>query len=243
MECCHLNVKDVGKVVCVGRNYKAHCLELGNSIPKIPILFLKPSSSIKACEYDKLTNKCLEGTISLPSDIGDIHYEVELAVVIGEEMCCVSPKEALKKIKGYSIALDLTAREYQKKEIKESMPWTLSKCRDEFLPFCSSIATDKNIDYKNIEIYLKINEKDVQRANTNDMIFEIPNLLSYISSVMTLQPNDVLITGTPKGVGKLSPGQKLEFGFRCLTSNVERKCTFKTKEKEKIPHDVMVYNE
>ncbi|ESR32763.1 putative acylpyruvase FAHD1 [Citrus sinensis] len=173
------------KIVAVGRNYAAHAKELGNAVPKEPVLFLKPTSSY-------LGNG---GTIEVPHPLDSLHHEVELAVVIGQKARDVPETTAMDYVGGYAVALDMTAREIQSsaKLPKSAVP-----------------------DPHNLELWLKVDGEIRQKGSTKDMIFKIPYLISHISSIMTLFEGDVILTGTPQGVGPVKVGQKITAGITGL---------------------------
>ncbi len=178
------------KIVCVGRNYGAHARELGNEVPKEPLFFMKPPSSLLAPG----------GTVLLPPESERVDYEGELAVVIGKRARRVKPEAALAHVFGYAVACDVTARDLQKKDGQ----WTRAKGFDTFCPIGPHVVTD--IDASSLQLSLKVNGEVRQAASTSDMVFGIPELISHLSAVMTLEPGDLLLTGTPEGVGPLSNG-------------------------------------
>ncbi|RDY11071.1 Acylpyruvase FAHD1, mitochondrial [Mucuna pruriens] len=204
------------KIVAVGRNYAAHAKELGNAVPKEPVLFLKPTSSY-------LKNG---GTIQIPHNEGSLHHEVELAVVIAKKARDVSESSAIDYVAGYALALDMTARDLQAAAKSAGLPWSLAKGQDTFTPISSILpkATVPNPD--DLELWLKVDEEIRQKGSTKDMIFKIPFLISYISSVMTLFEGDVILTGTPPGVGPVKEGQTITAGITGLVDvqfNVEKR--------------------
>ena len=175
------------KIVCVGRNYVEHAKELGNEVPKIPLIFLKPPSSIINPGE----------TIILPPQSKQVEHEGELVVVIGKRARNVTAEDAKNYIYGYTIGNDITARDLQRTDDQ----WTRSKGFDTFCPFGPWIDTD--FDISDALITCKVSGEPRQMASTRDMVFSVPTLIAYISSVMTLEPGDILFTGTPSGVGKL----------------------------------------
>ncbi len=180
------------KVVCVGSNYLDHVKEVGGEVPKEPLLFLKPSSAVIGPGEP----------ILLPTDLSDeVHHEAELAIVIGALLQRVTPQEALKGIFGFTCANDVTARDLQRAEPQ----WTRGKGFDSFLPLGPAISTD--IDPRNVQIRCLVDGEVRQDGSTSDMVFDVATLVSYISQVMTLLPSDIILTGTPAGVGPLLPGQ------------------------------------
>ncbi|MBI1794740.1 MAG: fumarylacetoacetate hydrolase family protein [Chloroflexi bacterium] len=181
------------KIVCVGRNYVEHAKELGNDVPKIPLIFLKPPSSIINPGE----------TILLPPQSKQVEHEAELVVVIGKRARNVTAEEAKNYIFGYTVGNDVTARDLQKTDGQ----WTRAKGFDTFCPFGPWIDTDFNI--ADALITCKVNGQPRQMASTRDMVFSVPTLVAYISSVMTLEPGDIIFTGTPAGVGELKSGDEV----------------------------------
>ncbi|GMG36505.1 unnamed protein product [Ambrosiozyma monospora] len=198
-------VKQAGKILCIGRNYLAHIQELNNAKPITPFFFLKPSSSIL------LPN---QGPILIPQGV-KVHHEVELACIVGKTLQNLDPvkfgpEEALDSISGYALGIDLTARNVQNEAKAKGLPWSIAKGFDTFLPLSAEIPKQKITDPYNVELNLKINGQQRQKDLTNLMIFPIHKFLSKMSSIMTLQPGDIILTGTPKGVGPVVPGDVVE---------------------------------
>ncbi|XXG84282.1 hypothetical protein AAC387_Pa10g1828 [Persea americana] len=194
------------KIVAVGRNYAAHAKELGNAVPKEPVLFLKPTSSY-------LQNG---GTIEVPHPWESLDHEVELAVVIGKKGRDVAEGSAMDHVGGYALALDMTAREIQASAKSAGLPWTVAKGQDTFTPISDMLPKSMVPDPDNLELWLKVDDEVRQKGLTRDMIFKIPYLISHISSIMTLMEGDVILTGTPKGVGPVRAGQKITAGITGL---------------------------
>ncbi|HEK24964.1 MAG: fumarylacetoacetate hydrolase family protein [Hydrogenobaculum sp.] len=196
------------KIVCVGLNYKAHAKELNMDIPKEPLLFLKPTSSIILDqEY-----------ILYPKSSTRVDYEGELAIVISKQSKKLSYKDAKDAILGFSIANDVTARDLQKKDIQ----FTRSKSFDTFCPIGPTIV--KDIDPFNLNIKTFLNNELKQSGHTSDMIFDVYEIVSFISYVMTLYPHDIIITGTPPGVGPMQKEDKVSIeieGIGILTNTVK----------------------
>jgi 2-keto-4-pentenoate hydratase/2-oxohepta-3-ene-1,7-dioic acid hydratase in catechol pathway len=184
------------KILCVGRNYKAHANELGNDVPVEPLLFLKPSSSL----LDP------EGTVELPPTTisNRVDHEAELAVVIGKRVRRASIEDAASAIFGCTVAGDITARDLQKKDGQ----WTRAKGMDGFCPVGPVVVA--GLDPSALSIECRVNGEARQRGVTEDMIFTVPFVIAYASQVMTLEPGDVILTGTPPGVGPLHGGDLLE---------------------------------
>ncbi|CAN1129792.1 Probable acylpyruvase FAHD1, mitochondrial [Linum perenne] len=194
------------KIVGVGRNYAAHAKELGNAVPKEPVLFLKPTSSY-------LDNG---GTIEIPHPLESLHHEVELAVVIGQKARDVAEASAMDYVGGYALALDMTAREIQASAKSAGLPWTVAKGQDTFTPISSILPKSAVPDPDNLELWLKVDGEVRQQGSTKDMMFKIPFLISHISSIMTLFEGDVILTGTPPGVSPVKAGQKVTAGITGL---------------------------
>ena len=182
------------KIVCVGRNYVEHAKELGNEVPKVPLIFMKPPSSIIA--YGE--------TILLPPQSAQVEHEAELVIVIGKRGRNVTAENARKHILGYTIGNDVTARDLQKTDGQ----WTRAKGFDTFCPFGPWIDTD--FDPADAVITCRVNGQMRQMASTRDMVFNVGVLIAYISSVMTLEPGDLIFTGTPSGVGELKNGDRVD---------------------------------
>lgn len=183
-----------GKIVCVGRNYAAHAKELGNEVPERPLLFFKPSSALIA-DGD---------AILLPAASARVEHEAEIAVVIGATARQVSEAEAMHHVAGLTCANDVTARDLQKLDGQ----WARAKGFDTFCPL-GPLVTD-GVNWDTLEIIGRVNGEVRQHGHVRDMIFSIPYLVSYISHIMTLDPGDLILTGTPEGVGPLAPGDVVE---------------------------------
>ncbi len=199
------------KIVCVGKNYAKHIKEMGGTgdLPKEPGIFLKGINA--------LSNP--GDPIPYPSWTNELHYEGELAVVIARQMKNVSEQDALDYVLGYTCACDVTARDKQKSDLQ----WARGKASDKFCPVGPWLETD--LDTSRLSVQTKINGELRQDGNTEDLIFSVPVILSYISSFMTLEPGDVVLTGTPDGVGPLKVGDTVEItveGIGTLTNIVEK---------------------
>lgn len=181
------------KIIGVGLNYYSTIKLLNATVPEEPVIFLKPPSTVIGDGEN----------IIYPSDVKELGYEVELAVVIKDKIKNVSIEDALKHVFGYTIANDLTA-----KDKMTGGPWTKAKSYDTFLPLGPWIVTDLNPEDIKLEMYL--NGERTQSGSTSDMVFNVAYLISYISKIMTLNPGDVIITGTPPGAGLLKPGDCIE---------------------------------
>jgi len=183
------------KIVCIGRNYHDHAKELGNTVPDHPLIFLKPVSSLIA-----------DGeTIVLPSQSTQVEHEGEIAVIIGKRARNVSAADALEYVAGYAPLNDVTARDLQRTDDQ----WTRAKGFDTFCPIGSMTPAD-GIEPSTLEVICSVNGEVRQHGLAADMAFPIPVLIEYITSVMTLEPGDVIATGTPAGIGPLTPGDVVE---------------------------------
>ncbi|KFH48102.1 putative hydrolase-like protein [Hapsidospora chrysogenum ATCC 11550] len=201
------SLKQASKVVCIGRNYADHIAELNNMKPKQPFFFLKPPSSIVLPG---------QGACQRPKGV-DLHYEVELALVIGKlvrDLRADDTQGALDAIRAYAIAIDMTARNVQNEAKKKGLPWDIAKGFDTFLPMSNVIPKTAIADPHDVELFLEVNGETRQKGSTNLMIYQIPRILSDISKVMALQPGDIVLTGTPAGVGPVVPGDVMRAGVR-----------------------------
>ncbi|HEU4563382.1 MAG TPA: fumarylacetoacetate hydrolase family protein [Gemmatimonadaceae bacterium] len=183
-----------GKIVCVGRNYRGHAREMGNEVPKEPLLFLKPPSSVIPSGEP----------IVLPRASRQVEYEGEIGVVIARRLHRATAEEARGAIAGVVAVNDVTARDLQRTDGQ----WTRAKGFDSFCPVGEGpVAVD---DLGALEVITRVNGAERQRGRASDMAFPIPDLLAYISRIMTLEPGDLIATGTPAGVGPLAPGDTVE---------------------------------
>jgi 2-keto-4-pentenoate hydratase/2-oxohepta-3-ene-1,7-dioic acid hydratase in catechol pathway len=190
----------VGKVLCVGRNYVDHARELGNPVPERPLVFLKPSTALVTFEDE----------ITLPPGGGVCHFETEVAVLIGSVLKNAEEGQVLPAVAGYGIGLDLTLRELQNQLKEKAHPWELAKSFDASCPLTRFIPRNE-ISYPQqaLEFSLRINGETRQMGCSEDMIFPIPELIRFMSQSFTLLPGDVVMTGTPAGVGPLQDGDEL----------------------------------
>ncbi|MBT8401551.1 MAG: fumarylacetoacetate hydrolase family protein [Rhodothermia bacterium] len=201
-----------GKLICVGRNYAAHAAEMKSEIPKQPLLFLKPSTSLVGDG----------GSVVIPPMSSDVHHELELVLVIGQEARGVAEQDAMLYVEGYALGLDMTARDLQAEAKKGGKPWSVAKGFDTFAPIGRFVASAVIEDVGNITMQLQRNAAVVQSCTTRDMIFSPAHLVHYVSHIFTLEPGDLIFTGTPEGVGPVLPGDKLvATGDGLPTLNVE----------------------
>lgn len=207
-------VSNPGKIVCVGLNYEDHAKEGGMDIPEEPILFFKATSSIVGPNDDLI----------IPKNSKKTDWEVELAVIIEKEASYVSEEEAPDYVAGYCLHNDYSEREFQ---LEKGGQWVKGKSCDTFAPLGPYIVTKDEIsDLNNLRLWLEVNGELKQEGSTSELIFSIPYLVSYISHFMTLQPGDIISTGTPAGVGLgfnppqyLKPGDNVELGIEGLGSS------------------------
>ena len=192
-------------IVCVGKNYAKHVVEMGGSadaLPTEPGLFLKALNALSGPGDD----------VPYPSWTTELHYEGELAVVIARTMRDVAPDDALAHVLGYTIALDVTARDAQRRDLQ----WARAKSADGFCPVGPWLETD--LDPSDLSVQTRVNGELKQDGHTRDLIFSVPEILSAISRFLTLEPGDLVLTGTPDGVGPLRPGDEVEVTIDAIGS-------------------------
>jgi 2-keto-4-pentenoate hydratase/2-oxohepta-3-ene-1,7-dioic acid hydratase in catechol pathway len=182
------------KIICVGRNYLAHAKELGNDVPPLPMLFFKPPSALIGPGEP----------IVLPPTSRQVEYEAEIGVVIGGRLRGADEREAEQGIRGFVCLNDVTCRDLQKTDGQ----WGRAKGYDTFCPVGPAVT--HGLDWRSLEVIGRVNGQERQRAPATDMHFQIPFLVSYISGIMTLEPGDLIATGTPSGVGPLRDGDVVE---------------------------------
>ncbi len=189
----------VGKIVCIGRNYVDHAKELNNEVPKEPLLFMKPSSAIVS----------MEEPVKVPQGRGEVHFETELAILIGERLTNVDEQAAQHGIAGVGLALDLTLRDLQSELKSKVHPWERAKAFDGSCPLSPFLTPASVGDLADVQIRLTVDGEVRQEGNSAQMITPILKLISHISQWFTLEPGDVVLTGTPAGVGELKSGDNL----------------------------------
>lgn len=190
------------KILCVGRNYAAHAKELGNEVPKAPLLFLKPPSSLIGPG----------DAVVIPPETARVEHEAELGVVLGRRASRVSREDAMSFVFGYTAVCDVTARDVQRADVQ----FTRGKGMDTFCPVGPWIETD--LDPAELTVECFVGGERRQHGNTRDMVFGVAELVSYASHAMTLEPGDLLVTGTPEGVGPLVDGDALEVRIEAVGS-------------------------
>jgi len=199
------------KIICVGRNYAKHIEEMNSTPTKDPVLFLKPNSAL---------HPFIE-PLPIPTNLGEVHHEIELAVCIGQSATNVTSEQAEQSIAGYGLALDLTLRDVQSEAKKAGLPWASAKGFDNSCPISEFVDMQAVKDAHNLELELKVNGEIRQQGNTSHMLFRIPELIAYASRFYTFERGDIFLTGTPAGVGPLVAGDKIE-------AHIEQVGTYKT---------------
>ena len=189
----------IGKILCIGRNYSEHIKELGNATPEAPVIFIKPASSVIG-----------EGeAIVIPPYSHDCHHEAELALLIGRRGKDIPVDRAMEYISGYGVGIDLTLRDVQSELKKKGLPWEIAKGFDTACPLSAFVEASKVADPQNLQIRMTVNGEVRQDGNTSMMIHRIPSIISYMSGSFTLEPGDVILTGTPAGVSRIVSGDRL----------------------------------
>lgn len=196
----------VGKAVCVGRNYAAHARELGNAVPDAPILFMKPAAAFVP----------LQDGFPIPAGRGECHHETEICILIGRELRNASVDDCLKAIAGVGLGLDLTLRDLQNDLKKKGYPWELAKAFDGAAPLSPFLSPESFGDFTAVKFSLAVNGHLRQEGNSADMITSVLALLEHVSSIFTLMPGDVVMTGTPEGVAALQQGDVLSLEMASL---------------------------
>jgi acylpyruvate hydrolase len=190
----------IGKIVCLARNYAEHARELGNETPAAPVLFMKPASSVIG-DGD---------TVRIPPYSQECHYEVELAVLIGKQCRAVSPENALEYVAGYGTAIDMTLRDVQNGLKAKGLPWEIAKGFDSACPLSDFVPASAVPDPHNLRLRLSVNGELRQNGCSSDMINRIPQVIAHVSAIFTMEPGDVILTGTPAGVGQIVAGDVME---------------------------------
>ena len=189
-----------GKIVCLGRNYESHAREMNTDFPTEPLVFLKPSTAlIQSGE-----------SVIIPKISRDLHHEVEMVLLLGKKGRNVGKGDALRYVSGYGVGLDMTLRDVQAEAKKKGLPWTVAKGFDTSAPVSEFVQAEKVPDPHNLDIMLRVNGQLRQSSNTRNMIFRIGDIIAFTSSIFTLEPGDLIFTGTPDGVGSVVVGDELE---------------------------------
>ncbi|KAF7719061.1 Fumarylacetoacetase family protein [Penicillium ucsense] len=202
------------KVMCIGRNYADHIAELNNIAPKQPFFFLKPSSSILPPN---------SGPVLRPKGV-NLHYEVELGLVMGKTVRDLDPQDeqgALDAIESYVLAIDMTGRNVQEEAKKKGLPWSIAKGFDTFMPISQVIPKSRIPNPHDAFLRLRVNETEKQADSTGLMLYRIPQQLAHISRIMTLEKGDIVLTGTPKGVGQVKAGDMMHASIEVDGQEIE----------------------
>jgi acylpyruvate hydrolase len=188
------------KIICVGRNYSEHAKELNNDVPAEPILFMKPKSALLLPEKP----------LYYPEFTDDLHYECEVVLKIGKNGKYIQKRFAKKYFDAISVGIDFTARDLQRKQQQNGLPWEIAKAFDASAAVGSFVAITEDTDMNDLQFQLKINDQVVQNGNTKNMIFDFDTIIAYASQFFTLNIGDLIFTGTPAGVGPVNVNDKLE---------------------------------
>lgn len=190
----------IGKILCIGRNYVDHIKELGNEAPAAPVVFMKPATSVIGNGE----------AVVIPAYSRECHYEAELAVLIGEECKNIPEAEALSHVAGYGVAIDMTLRDVQDGLKKKGLPWDIAKGFDTSCPLSDFVPAAQVSDPQNLTIRLKLNSEERQNGSTSLMITPVARIISHLSTIFTLEEGDIILTGTPAGVGQVVSGDRME---------------------------------
>lgn len=189
-----------GKLLCIGKNYVAHAIEMGGTGTDDPVAFLKPASALVPDG----------GAVVIPPQSSDVHHELELVAVVGEGGKDIAEADALGHVAAYALGLDMTARDLQSAAKKKGAPWSVAKGFDTFAPLGPLVPASEIADPQALELVLTVDGKERQRADTSLMVFSVARIVAFLSSVFTLEPGDLVYTGTPEGVARVEAGQRLE---------------------------------
>ena len=189
----------IGKILCIGRNYVDHIRELGNEAPSAPVIFMKPSSSVIG-DGDEVV---------IPSYSNNCHHEAELALLVGTTGKNISEPVATSYLAGYGVAIDLTLRDVQDELKKKGLPWDIAKGFDTACPLSEFTPAGQVVDPQNLTVTMKVNNELRQNGSTGLMIHTVAQIISHLSAIFTLDPGDIILTGTPAGVGRVVAGDQL----------------------------------
>lgn len=189
----------IGKILCIGRNYVDHIRELGNEAPAAPVIFMKPASSVIGAGEN----------VVIPAYSNNCHHEAELALLIGTTCRNINAAEAISCLAGYGVAIDLTLRDVQDELKKKGLPWDIAKGFDTACPLSAFIPAEEVADPQNLTITMKVNGELRQNGSTSLMIHSAAQIISHLASIFTLEPGDIILTGTPAGVSRVVAGDRL----------------------------------
>lgn len=205
----------IGKLLCIGRNYADHAAEMERDVPEEPLVFLKPASAVVRTGQ----------AVRLPPHSQNVHHEIELVAVVGKEGRNIAEENALDHIAAYAVGLDMTARDLQDQAKEERHPWSVAKGFDTFAPLGPLTPAEEINDPQQLTLRLTVNGDVRQKASTRDMISSVAELVHHCSDIFTLNPGDLIYTGTPSGVGPVEDGDELEAsgtGCKPLQVSVQR---------------------
>jgi len=198
----------LGKIVCLARNYAEHARELGNETPAAPVLFMKPASSVIG-----------DGeAVVIPDYSQECHYEVELAVLIGKTARAVAETSAMEYVAGYGVAIDMTLRDVQNGLKAKGLPWEIAKGFDTACPLSEFVPAAAIDDPHALTLRLSVNGESRQNGSSADMIHRLPRIISHVSAIFTLEPGDIILTGTPAGVGQVVAGDVMDASIDGIAS-------------------------
>lgn len=189
----------IGKILCIGRNYVDHIRELGNEAPAAPVVFMKPASSVIAAGEN----------VVIPAYSGNCHHEAELALLIGTTCRNITAAEAISCLAGYGVAIDMTLRDVQDELKKKGLPWDIAKGFDTACPLSAFTPAEQVADPQKLTITMKVNGELRQNGSTSLMIHSAAQIISHLSAIFTLEPGDIILTGTPAGVSRVVAGDRL----------------------------------
>ncbi len=189
-----------GKLLCIGKNYAKHAAEMKSAVPDEPVVFLKPATALIGHG----------GAVVLPAMSREVHHEVELVAVVGRGGTDIPEADALARVAAYAVGLDMTARDLQLKAKQKGHPWSIAKGFDTFAPLGDLAPAEAVPDPQALDLRLTVNGAVRQASHTSDMVFSVATLIAYCSRIFTLEPGDLLYTGTPEGVGPVEDGDVLE---------------------------------
>ncbi len=198
----------VGKILCLGRNYREHALEMKAEVPTRPVIFLKPSTALLA-----------DGErVIIPPFSKELHYEAEMVVVIGKEGKAIPRERAMDHVEGYAVGLDMTLRDLQTEAKSKGLPWSVAKGFDTSAPVSHVVSRDRIDDPHALQLTLQVNGSTRQHASTAEMIFPVEEIIAHVSQFFTLERGDLIFTGTPQGVGQARSGDTLVAALQSVGS-------------------------
>jgi 2-keto-4-pentenoate hydratase/2-oxohepta-3-ene-1,7-dioic acid hydratase in catechol pathway len=199
---------EVGKIICLARTYIKHAEEMNSTVSDKPLIFLKPASSV-------IFNR---QSVIIPERTKEVHHEAELGLVMGKRGNKIPAERAGEYILAYLIGLDITARDIQREAKRHGLPWTTAKGFDTFCPISNAVMKGKVENANNLDIKLKVNGATRQSSNTRNMVYTVEEIVSFVSGIMTIERGDLILTGTPEGVGQIKAGDVIEASLDSVCS-------------------------